>query len=598
MVDIPAKDIVSWIYEEYKNLNPDIIIPIGHRIFNLLSLHRGEYNELDDMFDKIVQINAVHYIDCNDKRVMLIDEETEYGRKFFYDIFPHFKEISPESVNCFTVFLRDDVKTQNKRERLIQKWKATNPEVEKITKCLHSIRSYRAYGSSEKFHNAIFNFREFIKSNLKRPYNMDATLFSLSFDKSFGEIENELNNHGPLFWYDEGVLTLFPDFFDVQRYNDLEGIQITDGTLSKLRFFKAYDGSLIVSPMAYFSIEFTTEKPRFDTEEVFNNHPLLYHIFKAWQECNVSISNKNYIIQLYDLFVFWLDIELFRNFVQVLKRSDIDFKFEIEEHGCITHYGKILGNKLLKVIREVFDTISQPSLDSYLKIKYDIDPYNISSNIATLLSIKAACLEQYSKSESMSFERVGLTFSGIKKRLNLDPFSTSICIDLLCDNAALKPFDSVEEDLRVARFYNTDIEDFIGIFVKLLRRAESEGIKIGRTNLGKFTTFINYFAITIDDKSENPIKVRDAPQGKVIQVSCDEKDIEDRLEDLFTNYCQYQDIFSFENSQYKVKAGTPRRTLEHLDIIESETKLDSYLDIIFEIYKKLENYLVSPQSNS
>jgi len=103
-------------------------------------------------------------------------------------------------------------------------------------------------------------------------------------------------------------------------------------------------------------------------------------------------------------------------------------------------------------------------------------------------------------------------------------------------------------------------------------------------------TFLDYFAIAINKKYKYPIKIIDAPEGKVVEVVDDEKSIDDRLEDILTNYYQYRDVFEYQGRQFKVKDKTPR-TLEHLDIIESEAKLDSYLDIIFAIYKRLQNYL-------
>lgn len=592
MPEFPVKEIGRWISEQYKSLNPDIVIPAGNRIFNLLFLLQKESKEFKEMFEKVFAINAIHYMDCNSKSFMVIDEETEYGRKFLFDIFPHFRDIFPNSVNCFTIFLRDDSKSKNKRKEYIRDWKKTNPEMREIANCLQSISSYDAYDNSQKFHSAIFNFRNFIRSNLRRPYNMDATLFSVSFDKKFSELKNKLSNYGYFIEYDEDTFILIPDFFDVKRYNTVKGIRIIDGTLPKLRFFRTDDGSLIVSPMCYFSIKFTHEKPVFDTELILRNHPLLYQMFKAWIESNrTGSNNKNYIIQLYDLLVFWLDIELFKNFIKVLERSGLDFNFEIEQYPCITHYGKTLGNKLLKIIRENVVASSQLSLDLYPKVKYDVDPYNIDCNVATLLSIRAACLKQYAKRSFKSFKREGLTFSGIQKELNLDALSTSICIDLLCDNTYLKPFDKAVDGLQIARFYNTDIEDFIGIFTKLLWRAQSEGIPIGKVNLGKFVTFLNYFAITINKKYKSPIKIIYAPVGKVVGVMTDESDeYTKRLEDILTNYYQYKDVFEYQRGQFKVKDKT-LGTLEHLDIVESEAKLDSCLDIIFGMYKKLQNYL-------
>ena len=586
MVDFPAEEIGRWIYKEYKHLNPDIVIPIGHRIFNLLFLLREESKEWEEIYQKVVDINAIHYMDCNNKCIMLIDEETEYGRKFFCDAFSHFNGMSLRSVNCYTIFLRDDVKPQNRRETNIREWIKIYPEMREIANSLRTIKPFKAYDNSEDFHSAMFNFREFIKSNLKKPYNMDATLFCLSLDKSFNEFDDELSNYGPLFWYDEDTLVLVPNFFDVKRYSNLEGAQIIDGTLPKLRIFKS-NRSWIVSPMAYFSIKFASEDVVFDTEAIFNNYPMLYHIFKAWQE-HSTLTNKSYITRLYDLLVLWIDIELFRNFVWVLKKRDIDFKFEIEEYCLTTHYGKELGNKLLKIIEEELDISIQPTLDLYSKVEYDINPYNINTNTATLLSIKAACLKQYE--DAPPFERRGLTFSGIQEELNLDSFSTSICIDLICDNAVLKPFDRIKEGLQVARFYNTDIEHFIDIFKILMWRASSKGIKIGRTNLGKFTTFIDYFAININNKYKYPIKIIDAPQGKGVRVIDGEKDIDKYLEDLLTTFPMYKDIFYFKDRQYKIYNGISRK-VEHLDIVPSEMSLVSYIDLILDMYKKLEKYL-------
>ena len=593
MVIFPEKEIKSWLIKEYVDINPDYVIPIGNRIFHLIYILREKYGEFDELCKKIIDINAIQYLNLNNKSIMFIDEETEYDRKFLYDVFPFFEKIEPKSVTCFTVFLNNNKRSIRRRKKEISKFRDKYPKSGKYTLALEEIKSYKSYVDSKKFHSCIFAFRDFIKHKLNQPYNRDATKFYVTFDSMTNNLKSELSKYGPVISYRDSAFSLIPYYFNVEKYKDLNGIKIIEEGFPKLRFFKIGTQSMIVSPMAYIPIEFSSDfvKPDFGSE--IKQHTLLCKMLKAWQKSAKSwLNESSYLYSLYDLLVFWLDIELFKSFIPVFESIAPTFQFKLDEDFCLSHYGGDFGKKIIKIIYD--DLSDYLKLTELEEVNYKINASHIEADLATLLSIKAACLETYPPDGEEVESRVGLTFSGIQKRLKLDPFSISICIDLLCDNACLKPFDGLEKPLRMNRFYNTDVEEFIGFFIKLLRKAEVAGIPMGKTNINKFTAFLSYFVLPFNDRIEGEIEVREAPQGKVAHVVFDDIHFDKKLEQLFTDFSKYSDVFEFDRGVYKVKDDAFKAEFEfqeHMTIIENESVFDTYTNIIFSIYKQLQDYI-------
>jgi len=322
MTDFPMKQIGEWIYQECTSFKPDIIIPIGHRIFNLLLILKTESKEInDEVFKKVIDINALYYIDVNNKNILLIDEETEYGRKFIYDIFPRFQKTSPKNIRCLTVFLCDDEESKPMREDYLKKYITENPDKSVFASSLERIKAYRIIKDSKKFHSSIFLFRTFIKSKLNRPYNTDATIFHVDSDKNL-ELEEKFSKYGPLFSYNNTMHSLFPLFFDIKRFNDLEGIKINEDTLPKIRIYEDSEKSLLISPMIYSTVSYEINFTDLNWIHKIKNKFLLYKMIQSWSEHKqLELSNPDYLIQIYDLTVFWLDVELFKEFIRVLKKD-------------------------------------------------------------------------------------------------------------------------------------------------------------------------------------------------------------------------------------------------------------------------------------
>jgi len=594
MDNFPKMEIVSWIYKEYKELNPDYIMPIGNRIFSMLFLYRKNHNEFYEMFNKITHINAINYIDSKEKCIMLIDEETKYGRKFIYDVFPHLANTDTKSIYCYTVFLSNDNECKKRREDEIKKLEILYKNKKGFSKALKKIRAYKIYDNDEQFHQAIYNFRKFIKLNINMPYNIDATKFYLIFKDVIPEnIENYLCKMGTIVSYDKNTLSLFPNFFSVENYSELNGIKILNEGLPKLRIFRHSNKSLLISPMVYLPIEF----PNVKSSVKLKSYPLLNKMLSLWKDnIKIKYNDKNYLLQFYDIIILWFDIELFKNFIQNPKFKRYQYKITTDKEFYQIQYGEKLGTKLLQAINNDILDLSQYKIDFNLIKKQEYNENNLQTDIATLLSIKAACLEEYSKQKNGNIiSRKGLSFSRIKNKLNIDDLTTSVCIDILCDNACLKPFDKMETRLKVNRFYNTDIEEFIGIFIKLIRRAEEEGIPMGRLNLNKFTTFLDYFVLSLTDRFKGHTKVICAREGKVLHIIDKNKNIDERLENLLTEFPRYKDVFDCANRKsYKIKKGAFKSEhdfMKHTTIIEGENVLDAYINEIIKMYEIISTFL-------
>jgi len=590
----PAEEIGRWLLEEYLKVRPDIVVPIGHRIFDLLYLLDNHSPEFADLLGRVVDITAISYIDCDNKKIMLIDEETEYGRKFIYDAFPQFEGSVPDSVSCYTVFLCNEKEAQQKRTAEIGKFENEHPNDRIFATALKSIKSYQSFEKGDKFHSLIYLFRKFVEASLHRPYNVDATIFQLSFVDEHIQLERKLSSYGHVFSYTDDKFTFFPLSFDRQQLKVGTGIDIKDEGLLKLRFFRIGSNSMIISPMAYLPIEFGIDFARDDWEELYKEQTLLYEMLKAWK-ANVRLKPNlhAYLLRLYDVVAFWMDVELFRFLIRLFNKAKINFRFALDHKSCVSHYGERLGATLAKLIEDYLNKSLEVETDLDFRVDYQIDPSEITVDAATLIAMKAACLETYWKNGVM-VRRKGLTFSGIQKRLGLDPTSVSVGIDLLCDGACLKPYDALEKDSQVARFYNTDIEEFIGIFVKLLRRAEAKGIPMGKMNLNKFMTFLSYFPLSMFDSVKGHIMVFDAPEGKVVHIVQNDLNVDHKLEDILTSFPKYCKVFRYDGDEYKINDNafeSEHDFYEHMTIIESENIFDISLDILFELYEKVTDFL-------
>lgn len=584
-----AKNVLKWIYKEYKKLNPDIIVPIGHRVANLLLLYKND--EMNGMFDKIIDVNALRYQECRNKCIMLIDEETEYGRKFLYDAFLYLKHRKVKSTFCFTVFLNNDSEAKNLRKDIIEKLKQET-DYKIFAKSLENIRAFKSFEDNNKFHKAIFNFRKFIKTKLDRPYNSDATKFYLTFNNLPYNFERNLSEFGILIMYDQNVFSLFPHHFNIRSFGNLNGVQLIDEVIPKLRFFKS-GASVVISPMVYIPVEFRN----LDFTAKTKTHTLLHQMLRALEKhTKISKDNQEYLLQLYDIIIFWLDVELFKSFILWLQKKEITFQFKLDKDLCLTHYGKNMGEELFRIISDHLHTIlSNPPLDLYAPKEHEGAPFDIQADTSTLLLIKAACLKQYDEMENI-FQRMGLTFSGIQKELRLNPLSVSVCIDILCDNAVLKPFDLLETPFRVNRFYNTDVEEFIGFFVKLVRRTETKGLPLGKMNINKITAYLDYFVLSLNDKFRGHLKVIYAPEGKVAHVVDEDKDINERIERLLLKYPKYKEIFYYdkENKIFKIREQAFKSEYDfqkHLSIIKDEHILDIHIDIVCDLYNILQRFI-------
>jgi hypothetical protein len=593
MIDeLPAVEIGQWVYKEYQETHPDIVVPIGHRIFDLLLILNDRLPELKDLLAKVVDITALSYIDFEDKRIMLIDEETEYARKFIYDVFPQFEGSHPRSVCCFTIFLCGENEAEEKRFQTIREFKSKHPAQSIFAVALEYIKPYKRFEDSGNFHTAIYLFRKFIESNLRRPYNVDATIFRLSISHTY-DMEKKLSGSGPIFSYSDDKFTFLPLSFR-QSMKVFDGIGIKDGGLPKLRFFRINKDVLLVSPMAYLPIKFDIDFDKSNWEEQYKDQELLYEMLKAWKATIRSdCRTGSYVLRLYDIVAFFMDVELFRFLIQLLRKAEFDFQFTLDHASCISHYGERLGETLAKLIDEHLSKSLRTVTDSDFRVDYRIDAAAIKVDPATLIAMKAACLESYSKNGEMTRRR-GLTFSGMQKRLGMDDMSVSVGIDLLCDSAFLKPFDGLEADREVARFYNTDVEEFIGIFVKLLRRAETRQIPVGKININKFTTFLAYFPLSLFESVQGQIRVIDAPEGKVAHISQDDDNTDEKLEGILTSFPKYSKVFGYESGEFKIKDNafeSEHDFAKHMTIIESESLFDIYLDILFELYESLVSFL-------
>ncbi|MCL4469118.1 MAG: hypothetical protein M1591_09320 [Deltaproteobacteria bacterium] len=82
MENIPEEDIINKLYKEFREFNPDFLIPIGNRVFNLLLLSQNDFKEVKEMLSNCINVNALNYIDYSNKSIMVLDGETEFGREF------------------------------------------------------------------------------------------------------------------------------------------------------------------------------------------------------------------------------------------------------------------------------------------------------------------------------------------------------------------------------------------------------------------------------------------------------------------------------------------------------------------------------------
>jgi len=583
--------IPSWVWSQIDRTSSDTVVLCGNHAFRWYRRLRGHRHGSAVEF---VHPNALNYLPLQGKRVLIIADETEFGRQL-HEAFELCRKQGIRSLHIGSAFLNASANAAASREESSTTLASRGGEDRLFAEALNRMVALKVYKDDEDFHReAILGLREQARQSARAPFNADATLVRIA---SFGTISDTtgglccaLESSG--WWYQpaDRTMTLVCRGFSPNSCLHAFGEGVTVGSHRALVKFYGLDSSeATAAPMVHSEMEI--RPGALDRlVSIQEDGSLVTQVLRAGMDKLRPSDSERRMKAAYDLISFSFDVELWRS--EVLSRCP-GLNSTVDMDSLVCYYGRELGESLWTAAQT---SLSSPTSAASIRAdgdrpgSEDADPPSV--DLGLLMHCKSLMRAEFEQSNAsvecqVERRRVGLSFAELCQRTGLDPDTMTVAIDVLCELEWTYPFNrfrpSQSGSATVERCYNTTHTGVTGLMVRVIRVLRTAGVPTNLMNLNKA---VSYLTQALFKERKKGFEVDPYRFGK--QAVFKINDFAERIylgEFLSSN----ADTFQVVSGQYQVLPSVDYKSKEKCFNMFDPIIVDAYLEKLVQIYRVISN---------
>ncbi len=582
MLAFDLEQVFYWITALVGRHSPDVVVLCGNHAFRwYASLRRLTPNEQVEF----VHPNALDYLELKDKRVLLVADETEYGRTL-YEAAEMCKARDISQLRAASVFVNNSRTIARDRAVASSQLERRGEFDAMIAYAFKRLHAWKRYSSSADFHReVIIELREYMRRATLAPFNADATLLHLKTappNDISSVLARSLKRRG--WWYRPSrtaATFVCQDFVPSHYLWPLTKYIECTAVRSLLKAYAVDQHRMVISPMVHCRMEFPDGAwPR----SYGNDRTFLSTVLGLGREHNKSGRERARWLSRYDLVSFCMDIMLFTSSFDV----NPDLEVVVDEDSLICYYGQALGRALAEATRRELQSMS-PELPFGPEDQEFATPDDAPEvDLNTLMAAKAATHARFHAANRrvrnrLRRRRAGLSAPEIAAAIGADDRTVTSCIDVLTELEWAYPVNRLVASGTtpvVERCYNTTHSGITGLMSRIIRVLRSRQIPTTITVLNKCTSFVTVMCLAEQDD----IKTNPYLYGKQACFKLDDFQGEIYLDRFFEIT---KDTFERNgDKEYVLRSGVDARVKEECFNMIAPERLDALLEKFVEIFEQ------------
>jgi len=578
--------IPSWVWSQIDRTSSDTVVLCGNHAFRWYSQLRAHRHGTPVEF---VHPNALNYLSLQEKRVLIIADETEFGRQA-HEAYELCRGRGIRSLHIGSAFLNASANALESREQSSKALASRGGEDRLFGEALHRMGALKVYKDDEDFHReAILGLREQARQSARAPFNADATLVRIL---SFGTTSNATDILCQAFeksgwWYRpaDHTVTLVCRGFSPNSCLLAFGDLRLGSHRALIKFYGLDSSEATAAPMVHAEMEIGPGLLD-HLSSMPEDGSLVTQVLRAGLKRLQPTDSEYRMKAIYDLISFSLDIELWRS-EALLTCPGLNSTLDMDSLGC--YYGRELGESLWTAAETL---LSSPACAGSTRADGDRpgseDVASPSVDLALLMHCKSLMRAEFEQSNAsvgcqVEKKRAGLSFSELCQRTGLDYDTMTVAIDVLCELEWTYPFNRFRPSRSgiptLERCYNTTHTGVTGLMARVIRVLGRGGVPTNLMNLNKA---VSYLTQALFKERKRDFGVEPYRFGKQAIFKISDVAGHMHLDDFLSSN---SDTFQVVNGQYEVLSSVDRKSKEICFNMFDPVIVDAYLEKLVQIYR-------------